>query len=221
MGKIEKIYSSRDGASRVVQVRTSSGCLTRPIQKLYPLEVSTSGDPVLTRTTENSFHQLENLYQTAFSDHSLFPSNIDNSNDLETAVDNLTTDIITAYNLASKPLHNKSTYFLSPPIKRLIMQRNRARKNWQKYRDPFSKHLYNRAQAILRKEIKIYNESTWATELTAFNTEDSSLWITAKRFKKKCSSIPALTSNDLSPSTALTDSHKAELLADSKPGTIL
>ncbi|GIX82693.1 DUF5641 domain-containing protein [Caerostris extrusa] len=42
MGKIEKIYSSRDGASRVVQVRTSSGCLTRPIQKLYPLEVSTS-----------------------------------------------------------------------------------------------------------------------------------------------------------------------------------
>ncbi|GIY95298.1 hypothetical protein CEXT_564171 [Caerostris extrusa] len=53
MGKIEKIYSSRDGASRVVQVRTSSGCLTRPIQKLYPLEVSTSGDPVLTRITEN------------------------------------------------------------------------------------------------------------------------------------------------------------------------
>ncbi|GIX75944.1 endonuclease [Caerostris extrusa] len=53
MGKIEKIYSSRDGASRVVQVRTSSGCLTRPIQKLYPLEMSTSGDPVLTRTTEN------------------------------------------------------------------------------------------------------------------------------------------------------------------------
>ncbi|GIY04498.1 reverse transcriptase [Caerostris extrusa] len=31
MGKIEKVYSSRDGASRVVQVRTSSGCLTRPI----------------------------------------------------------------------------------------------------------------------------------------------------------------------------------------------
>ncbi|GIY93130.1 hypothetical protein CEXT_467771 [Caerostris extrusa] len=53
MGKIEKIYSSRDGASRVVQVRTSSGCLTRPIQKVYPLEVSTSGDPVLTLTTEN------------------------------------------------------------------------------------------------------------------------------------------------------------------------
>ncbi|GIY68457.1 DUF5641 domain-containing protein [Caerostris extrusa] len=53
MGKIEKIYSSRDGASRVVRVRTSSGCLTRPIQKLYPLEVSTSGDPVLTLTTEN------------------------------------------------------------------------------------------------------------------------------------------------------------------------
>ncbi|GIY11096.1 palmitoyltransferase ZDHHC3, partial [Caerostris extrusa] len=95
----------------------------------------------------------------------LFPSNIDNSNDLETAVVNLTTNIITVYNLASKPLHNKSIYFLPPPIKRLITQRNRARKNWQKFRDPFSKHLYSRAQAILRKEIKICDESTWATEL--------------------------------------------------------
>ncbi|GIX72367.1 RNA-directed DNA polymerase from mobile element jockey [Caerostris extrusa] len=120
----------------------------------------------------------------------LFPSNIDNSIDLETAVDNLTTNIITANNLASKSLHNKSTYFLPLPIQRLITQRNRARKNWQKYRDPFSKHLYNRAQAILRKEIKIYNESTWATELAALNTEDSSLWITAKRFKRNVLASP-------------------------------
>lgn len=53
MGKIVKIYNSRDGASRVVQVKTNNGCLTRPIQKLYPLEVSTAGDPVLTLTAEN------------------------------------------------------------------------------------------------------------------------------------------------------------------------
>ncbi|XP_035208627.1 uncharacterized protein LOC118183265 [Stegodyphus dumicola] len=53
MGKIVKIFSSRDGATRVVQVKTSSGYLVRPIKKLYPLEVSTTSDPVLTLATEN------------------------------------------------------------------------------------------------------------------------------------------------------------------------
>ena len=53
MGKIVKICSSRDGASRIVQVKTSSGYLTRPIQKLHPLEVSTAADPILTLNYEN------------------------------------------------------------------------------------------------------------------------------------------------------------------------
>ncbi|GIY76005.1 uncharacterized protein CEXT_680561 [Caerostris extrusa] len=122
---------------------------------------------------QNNYHEVPTLPTTASKP-------LSSLNDLETAVDNLTTNIITAYNLASKPLHNKRTYFLPP-----IRSRNEIEqeKNWQKYRDPFSKHLYNRAQSILRKEIKIYNESTWATELAALNTEDSSL-ITAKNSKE-------------------------------------
>ena len=44
MGKIMKIYSSRDGATRL---GTSSRYLKQPIQKLYPLEVLTAEDHIL------------------------------------------------------------------------------------------------------------------------------------------------------------------------------
>ncbi|GBL89025.1 hypothetical protein AVEN_255176-1 [Araneus ventricosus] len=47
MGRVEKIYSSRDGFARVARVKTKTGSLVRPIQKLYLLEVSEVGDPVL------------------------------------------------------------------------------------------------------------------------------------------------------------------------------
>ncbi|GBL63633.1 hypothetical protein AVEN_124829-1, partial [Araneus ventricosus] len=47
MGRVEKIYPSRDGFARVARVKTKTGSLVRPIQKLYLLEVSEVGDPVL------------------------------------------------------------------------------------------------------------------------------------------------------------------------------
>ncbi|GBM06138.1 hypothetical protein AVEN_265194-1 [Araneus ventricosus] len=47
IGRVEKIYLSRDGFARVLRVKTLTGSLVRPIQKLYLLEVSEVGDPVL------------------------------------------------------------------------------------------------------------------------------------------------------------------------------
>ncbi|UYV65695.1 hypothetical protein LAZ67_3005166, partial [Cordylochernes scorpioides] len=46
MARIVELFSGRDGHSRVAKVRTKLGTLIRPVQKLYPLEVS-SGDPIL------------------------------------------------------------------------------------------------------------------------------------------------------------------------------
>ena len=42
LGVIEENYRGRDGLIRAVKVRTSSGCLTRPIQRLYDLEVTSA-----------------------------------------------------------------------------------------------------------------------------------------------------------------------------------
>ncbi|UYV67071.1 hypothetical protein LAZ67_4003814, partial [Cordylochernes scorpioides] len=46
MARIVELFPGRDGHSRVAKVRTKLGTLIRPVQKLYPLEVS-SGDPIL------------------------------------------------------------------------------------------------------------------------------------------------------------------------------
>ncbi|XP_035228052.1 uncharacterized protein LOC118200221 [Stegodyphus dumicola] len=44
---IEELYPGRDGHVRVVKVKTPLGHLIRPVQKIYPLEVNSSGDPVI------------------------------------------------------------------------------------------------------------------------------------------------------------------------------
>ncbi|UYV63234.1 hypothetical protein LAZ67_2003506 [Cordylochernes scorpioides] len=46
MARIVELFPGRDGHSRVAKVRTKLGTLIRPVQKLYPLEVSI-GDPIL------------------------------------------------------------------------------------------------------------------------------------------------------------------------------
>lgn len=40
MGKIVKIYPGNDGNCRVFKVRTNSGSIIRPYQRIYPLELA-------------------------------------------------------------------------------------------------------------------------------------------------------------------------------------
>ena len=50
MGKIVKIYRNRDGGSGVIQMEISSGYLTSPIEKIFPIKKVNWGDSVLTLT---------------------------------------------------------------------------------------------------------------------------------------------------------------------------
>ncbi|UYV80173.1 hypothetical protein LAZ67_18001880 [Cordylochernes scorpioides] len=47
MAKIEELISGRDGKIRVARVKTTRGILMRPIQKIYPLEVTSEEDMAL------------------------------------------------------------------------------------------------------------------------------------------------------------------------------
>jgi len=40
LGKVITLFPGKDGITRVVEVKTSNGILTRPVQRVYPLEVS-------------------------------------------------------------------------------------------------------------------------------------------------------------------------------------
>ncbi|KAJ8979701.1 hypothetical protein NQ317_000986 [Molorchus minor] len=44
LGVIEEVFPGKDGKSRLVKLRTSRGTLLRPIQRLYPLEISIESD---------------------------------------------------------------------------------------------------------------------------------------------------------------------------------
>ena len=48
IGEFVKIYNSKDGVSTVAKRKIIFGYLTRPVQKDYPLEVTTAGDSILT-----------------------------------------------------------------------------------------------------------------------------------------------------------------------------
>jgi len=53
LGRIIELIAGRDGVERVAKLKTSNGELTRPIQKLFPLEVKGKEDPVLEKASES------------------------------------------------------------------------------------------------------------------------------------------------------------------------
>ena len=47
LGRIIKIFTGADGKERMVKVKTSKGELLRPLERLYPLEISEDLEPEL------------------------------------------------------------------------------------------------------------------------------------------------------------------------------
>ncbi|XP_055933002.1 uncharacterized protein LOC129963023 [Argiope bruennichi] len=54
LGKVVKLIKGKDGIVRLVKVRTKQGDLLRPIQRLYPLEVSSPNDRELRKRIEDT-----------------------------------------------------------------------------------------------------------------------------------------------------------------------
>ncbi|GFX78890.1 uncharacterized protein TNCV_3911791 [Trichonephila clavipes] len=97
-------------------------------------------------------------------------------------------------------------------LKHLFKERNRARKLWQFTRHPQHKTELNRLQNAIIRKVNLYRQQVWEDHLTALDTEDGSLWGTAKAFRRKAAPISALNGPT---GTALSDTHKTELIAQS------
>ena len=52
LGIVEQLYGGRDGVIRAVKLRTSKSILERPIQHLYPLELSCDDPENVARPTQ-------------------------------------------------------------------------------------------------------------------------------------------------------------------------
>ncbi|GFX41718.1 nucleic-acid-binding protein from transposon X-element [Trichonephila clavipes] len=129
-----------------------------------------------------------------------------------TALHNQFTETVVAtHNHASQLIVNAHRNYTPNHINQLIKHKNNLRKRYQQTLNPFYKTLYNRAQANLKKELKIYSNDTWNARLEALNTTDNSLWEAQRFLKNKRSQIPTL---NCATGMAVTDPQKANLLAN-------
>ncbi|GBM51584.1 hypothetical protein AVEN_262404-1 [Araneus ventricosus] len=122
-------------------------------------------------------------------------------------------DITNAYNNSSRPLKHHEELYLPPHLREIKTARNRSKKVWQRFRDPASKNLFNRAQARFRNATSEFNQSMYISQNEQLNIYDGTLWRRTKRLKSKRSEIPQLKN----PGTNIpshTDLEKAEIIAD-------
>ncbi|GFX16884.1 probable RNA-directed DNA polymerase from transposon X-element [Trichonephila clavipes] len=132
--------------------------------------------------------------------------------EIESQVRDLTSEILTTHEKASKPVTHSEVAFVQGELKHLFKERNRARKLWQFTRHPQHKTELNRLQNTIKRKANLYRQQVWEDHLTSLDTEDGSLWGTAKAFRRKAAPISALNGPI---GTALSDTHKTELIAQS------
>ncbi|GFT21952.1 PRE_C2HC domain-containing protein [Trichonephila clavipes] len=119
--------------------------------------------------------------------------------------------LVATHSHASQPIVNAHRNYTPNHINQLIKHKNNLRKRYQQTLNPFYKTLYNRTQANLKKELKIYSNDTWNARLASLNTTDNSLWEAQRFLKNKRSQIPTL---NYATGMAVTDPQKANLLAN-------
>ncbi|GFU76583.1 uncharacterized protein TNCV_1940711 [Trichonephila clavipes] len=134
------------------------------------------------------------------------------TSEIENEVRDLTSEILTPHGNASKPVTHSEVPFVQGELKHLFKERNRARKIWQFTRHPQDKTTLNRLQNAIKRKVNLYRQQVWEDHLTSLDTEDGSLWGTAKAFRRKAAPISALNGPT---GTALSDTHKTELIAQS------
>ncbi|GFU66258.1 RNA-directed DNA polymerase from mobile element jockey [Trichonephila clavipes] len=153
-----------------------------------------------------------NLFRHTLKTNTSFqPITAHSREEIEKLTANITSNILHAYDLSSKPIQNKNKTYIDSDLKSLFKQRNRARKTWQFTRDPNDKTILNRLQNKIHRKVNALTQKQWEDKLTSLDPEDGSLWNMAKGFRKKRSPISALTGPT---GIAYTDTQKAETLAN-------
>ncbi|GFU35118.1 RNA-directed DNA polymerase from mobile element jockey, partial [Trichonephila clavipes] len=154
-----------------------------------------------------------NLFRHTLKTNTSFrPITAHSREDIEKLTTDITSNILHAYDLSSKPVHNNSKTYVDSDLKSLFKQRNRARKIWQFTRDPNDKTILNRLQNQINRKVNALTQKQWEDKLTSLDLEDGSLWNMSKGYRKKRSPISALTGPTR---IAYTDTQKAETLANS------
>lgn len=171
-------------------------------------EISKSNEQLMPNYAEANWK----LFKYELNKNIILPPILETVNDINKAVDNITTLIQNA-SKAAIPLRKQRTIEDNLPdnIKILISQRNHIRKKWQQSRSDQLRILKNHLSNKVRLLINNHKNEAWQSKLEKLSTQDNSLWTKLKVIKRKQVEIPPLIKNN---SYICTDAEKAELMAE-------
>lgn len=141
-------------------------------------------------------------------------SQIETSSDLDEAVSQITLNIQTSI-ADSVPLtvSTCNTRFNLPEhIHRVILDKNRAKRRWQRYRTPDLREIWQTKQKTVDAIIKEHRQTKWNEVISELNYEDHSIWSMTRRLLNKPTPNPPIQGKT---HLACNAKDKAEVLADS------
>ncbi|GFY56063.1 uncharacterized protein TNIN_348841 [Trichonephila inaurata madagascariensis] len=131
--------------------------------------------------------------------------------EIESQVRDLTSEILTAHDTASKPETHSELPFVQGELKNLFKERNRARKLWQFTRHPQHKTELNRLQNTIKRKVFHYRQQVWEDHLTSWMLRTAPFGELQSVQEK---GPPDLTLNGPN-GTALSDTNKTDIIANS------
>lgn len=138
---------------------------------------------------------------------------IESKTEIETAVEDLQRRIHKAIEKATRTIQIKKKNQVPSHVKRLLDEKRRAKKQYQRTFHPQDKAKLNKLTKEVREEVKNLFNNDWEQRLENMDTEHENLWKMSKalRGKKQTTKIPHLKTGN---KTAITDQEKADLFAD-------
>lgn len=138
------------------------------------------------------------------------PKPINSPGEVQDAATQLSDHILTAHVNASREIPSKMESYTPSYMRELIKDKNRARKSWQRTRDPADKRLMRRLQNQIKTKFHNIIQNNWTDYLESLDPEDGSLFKMTKKCKRPFTRIPPLALNN---EMAFSDNAKAEVLA--------
>lgn len=156
-----------------------------------------------------------NLYRTHIHKH-IGPPNennlINSPNDIEEAVENLTSLMIHARDKAV-PLksHDQYKLTLSNDLLDIIKIKNQLHRQWQRTRDPRTKNQVNHLRKKIANEVAKQRNINWNAKLSEIKPSNNALWTTTRKLKNTNNQIQNLQINN---KQLVTNQEKSEAIAE-------
>ncbi|GLV44742.1 hypothetical protein CBL_05209 [Carabus blaptoides fortunei] len=175
--------------------------ITIPIELGTVTELHSDHNPVLvymnnpTARNDNIIRQKTDWtkYTQHVNDNIICNYQIKNINDLEQAVDSLTTCIKSAVQISTQTWTSPNTRADLPPnIRQLIQERYRARRAWQRIYDLSARSDMYRLAHDIKKAVREHQDQTWTDKVASLTTRDNSVWKMIRALNAKKISTPPI-----------------------------